>query len=402
MKTKSTENKYLRNNLKGVKICRIATVPFYLTAHFLTQHEYMRDIEMKVVLISSDGRELSKITGSGLSHEIVEIPRLLHLWKDLIALIKLIKIFHKHKFDIVHSTTPKAGLLSAIAAFFTRTPVRLHTWTGQPWVTLKGPIRWFSRLADKLIGTLSTRCYADSKSQRRFLVDEKIIAPEKISVIGHGSLAGVDLNRFDSRQWSVASKRQLKQDLSINPDSKVLIFIGRVTRDKGIFELLSAFRELLHLGYDVDLLLVGPLDQDCGGMETINIDDIKQSQRTHYIGYTECPERYLSISDILCLPSYREGFSTIVIQAAAMGIPTIGTNINGLTDPVINGETGILVSPRDVQALLESLKKLLGDPDLAERMGKAARQRCIQQFDANIINKKVAEEYIRILKTTRG
>ncbi len=362
----------------------------------------MRDIGMKVVLISSDGQELSKIkTCFDLSHEIVEIPRSLHLWKDFVALIKLIKIFHKHKFDIVHSTTPKAGLLSAIAAFFTRTPVRLHTWTGQPWVTLKGPIRWVSRLADKLIGTLNTRCYADSKSQRRFLVNEQIIASKKISVIGHGSLAGVDLSRFDPKQWSVATKHQLKQDLSINSNSKVLIFVGRITRDKGIFELLSAFRELLHLGYDVDLLLVGPLDQDCGGMGTITIDDIKQSPRIHYVGYTECPERYLSISDILCLLSYREGFNTVVIQAAAMGIPTIGTHIYGLVDPVVNGETGILVPPHDDPSLLQALKQLLNNPDLTYRMGRAARQRCVRQFDANIINKKVAEEYLRILKATR-
>ena len=115
---KTFDNKSLQDNLKGIKLCRTATVPFYLAAHFLTQHEYMRDIGMNVVLISSDGKELSKIPiGYGLTHEVVEIPRSLHPWRDIIALIKLIKIFRKHKFDIVHSTTPKAGLLSSIASF---------------------------------------------------------------------------------------------------------------------------------------------------------------------------------------------------------------------------------------------------------------------------------------------
>jgi len=403
MKTKSTESKYLRDNLKGVKICRIATVPFYMVSQLKTQVEYMRDIGINVVLVSSDGPELSEIDiDRGLSHEIVEISRSIHLWKDFIALIKLISVFRKHKFDIVHSTTPKAGLLTAIAAFLVKVPVRLHTWTGQQWVTLNGTMRWVSRFADKLIGFLNTRCYADSKSQRQFLVDEKIITSKKIAVIGHGSLAGVDLNRFDPEKWSLSAKQQLKKDLSIHADSKVLIFVGRITRDKGISELFSAFRGLRDLGYNVDLLLVGPLDQDRGGTGSIRLTDIEQLPKTHYIGYTGCPENYLAISDIFCLPSYREGFGTTVIEAAAMGIPTIGTHINGLIDAIVNSETGILVPSHDDQALPQALRQLLDDSDLIYQMGKAARQRCVRQFDSNIINKKVAEEYISILRKVRG
>jgi len=399
---KSIDSKYLKDDLKDIKICRISTVPFYLVSQLKSQVEYLRDIGMNVVLVSSDGPELSEIEiGRNLSHEIVEIHRSLHPWRDFIAFIKLIRVFRKHKFGIVHSTTPKAGLLTAVAAFFTRTPVRLHTWTGQQWVTLKGPMRWVSRFADKIIGILNTQCYADSKSQCMFLVNEKIIASKKITVIGHGSLAGVDLGRFDTERCSVSTKRQLKQELSINLDSKVLIFVGRITRDKGILELISAFLELLHLEYNVDLLLVGPLDQARGGRGSIDFTDIDQCPRIHYVGYTKCPECYLSISDIFCLPSYREGFGTTVIEAASVGIPTVGTYINGLIDAIVNGETGILVPSHDDRALMEALKQLLDDPDQVSQMGKAARQRCIQQFDANIINKKVAEEYMGILKTTR-
>ncbi len=399
--TKPGNSKHLEANLRGVKICHIATVPFHMVSQLKNQVEYMRDIGMNVILVSSDGPELSKIKlGYGLSHEIVEIPRSLQLWKDFIAFIKLIRIFHKHKFDIIHSTTPKAGLLSSIAAFLVRVPVRLHTWTGQQWVTLNGPMRWVSRLADNLIGILNTRCYADSKSQRQFLVDERIITSKKIAVIGHGSLAGVNLDRFDPERWSLSERQRLRQDLSISPDSRVLIFIGRLTREKGISELISAFHGLLHLGYNVDLLLVGPFDQDCGGTGSIDSTDIDQCSRMHYVGYADCPERYLAISDIFCLPSYREGFGTTVIEAGAMAIPTVGTHINGLLDAIANGETGILVPPQDEQSLLYALKKLLDEPDLADRMGKAARQRCVRQFDMNIVNEKVAAEYMRLLKRT--
>lgn len=400
---KSLDNKYLKDNLRGIKICRTSTVSFYMVSQLKVQVEYMRDIGMNVVLVSSDGPELSEIKlGYGLSHEAVEIHRSIRPWKDFAAFIKLIKVFRKHKFDIVHSTTPKAGLLSAIAAFLVKVPVRLHTWTGQQWVTLKGPMRWVSRLADKLIGILNTRCYADSESQRQFLVNKGIITPKKIEVIGHGSLAGVNLSRFDPEKWSLSMKQEIKRECSIHPDSKVLIFVGRITRDKGILELFSAFRGLLDRGYNVDLLLVGPLDQDCGGIDSIDSAVINTCPRIHYVGYTEFPERYLAISDIFCLPSYREGFGTTVIEAAAMGIPTIGTHINGLIDAIVNGKTGILVPSHDDRALLAALRRLLDNPDLAYQMGEAARRRCIQQFDANIVNKKVAEEYVRILRNVRG
>ena len=220
LSAKSLDNKYLKDNLKGIKICRIATVSFYMVSQLKTQVEYMRDIGMKVVLVSSDGPELSEIDmGSGLSYEIVEIHRSIRPWKDFAAFIKLIQIFRKHKFDIVHSTTPKAGLLSAMASFLVRVPVRLHTWTGQQWVTLKGPMRWVSRFADKLIGILSTRCYADSKSQSQYLIDEKIITSRKIEVIGCGSLAGVDLGRFDPDRWPLSANQQLRKELLINEDS---------------------------------------------------------------------------------------------------------------------------------------------------------------------------------------
>lgn len=397
--TKHLVNKYLKDDLRGVKICFIATVPFHLVIQLRNQVEYLRKIGMKIVLVSSEGPEWSEIElDRDLSNIIVEISRLINPWKDLFAFIYLLRILRRYKFDIVHSNTPKAGLLTSIAAFIARVPIRLHTWTGQPWVTLKGHMRWISRLADKIIGILNTRCYADSKSQRQFLVDERIIASKKIAVISHGSLAGIDLSRFNPEKWSLFEKQQLRQELSISPDSRVIIFIGRITRDKGISELISAFRGLLHLGYDVDLLLVGPFDQDRGGVDTIDFSDIKQCPRIHYVGYTECPEHYLSISDIYCLPSYREGFGTTVIEAAAMGIPAVGTHINGLIDAIANGETGILVTSHDDLSLLEALRQLLDNPDLVYQMGKAARQRCIKQFDANIVNKKVAEEYVRLLK----
>ena len=363
------------------------------------QAEYLRDIGMQVVLVSSEGPEWSMInTGNGLDVEIINIPRQVDPWNDLIALIRLTKLFLKHRFDIVHSTTPKAGLLTALAAFIARVPIRIHTFTGQPWVTLKGFIRYASRMADRLIGALSTKCYADSHSQIHFLVKEGIFAPGKISIIGQGSLAGIDMERFNPGNWSLTDKQKLRRGLGIAESSKVIVFIGRISPDKGIAELISAFYKLVRLKYDVHLLLVGPQDQDCGGISSLDLSSTKQCLNIHCVGFTECPENYLSIADIYCLPSYREGLPHSVLEAAAMGLPTVATDIYGVTDAVVDGETGILVPPRDEHSLLVALKRLLDHSDESIKMGKAVRTRCLRCFDSVQVNASTAEEYAKLLK----
>ena len=358
---------------------------------------------MHVTIATSEGPERNQLAaGNAITYFCIEIPRSIQPLKDIVALIRLYMLFLKHNFDIVHSTTPKAGLLTAIAGCLARVPIRLHTWTGQQWVTLKGPIKLISRLADQLIGKLNTHCYADSQSQRQFLIREKIVSRRNISVIGKGSLGGVNLDRFNPERWSEDEKLQIREELSISFGSKIIIFIGRIAKDKGIFELVAAFERLLQLQYDVDLLIVGPFDQDRGGKASAKVIDIQQNPRIHLVGYTKSPERYLSVADIFCLPSYREGFGSVVIEAAAMGIPTVGTSIVGLVDAVSDNLTGLLVPPRDELALMRALKRMLDDPDLVSEMGRQARQRCERYFSADTVNQAQAHEYSRLINMRGG
>lgn len=391
------------SGLAGVKIAMIATVSYHLVNQLGHQATYFRDLGMSVVLISSAGPEIAEVqTGPRLRYEIIEIPRSLSPGPDLAALLRLTKFFLTHRFDIVHSTTPKAGLLVAVAAFLTGIPIRLHTFTGQPWVTLTGPLRWAARTADRLIGLLNTRCYADSGSQAGFLIAEGIIPARKLAVIGHGSLAGVDMERFAPERWTEAMRREIRQALGIGPTSTVLAFVGRISPDKGIAELIAAFAGLLEGGCDVDLLLVGPHDRERGGGSVFDLDGALQCPQIHYIGYAPQPEKYLAVSHIFCLPSYREGFGTVVIEAAAMGLPTVGTAIYGLTDAVEDGVTGILVPPRDARTLEGALRRLVDDPDERARMGTAARRRCRDYFEKKRVNEGVATEYRNLLKTGGG
>ena len=385
--------------LTGKSVCRVVTVPFFVYAHLRRQLYFLKETGMDVVVVSSDGPERKKIsTQNGLAYHCIDIPRSIHPARDLIALIRLFKFFRKKKFDIVHSTTPKAGLLSAIAGYLAGIRIRLHTWTGQQWVTLAGPVRFLSRLSDRLIGRLNTRCYADSRSQRKFLISEGIVRTDKIAVIGFNSLTGVDLNRFKQDDLAKQQKSSIRGTLGIKAGSAVILFVGRIARDKGIVELVKAFEMLSANGYKADLILVGPFDQERGGRATLSKKLFHNKPHIHLTGYTPEPERYMAIADIFCLPSYREGFPTVVIEAGAMKVPTVATRITGLVDAVDDGQTGLLVPPRDETALMQALKRLLDDPQLASQMGRRAHQRCLRYFSAETINGALLEEYARLLK----
>jgi len=388
--------------LSGIRIARVSTVPFFVVTQLKHQIAVIGEHGAQVTVITSKGPELALLDGLiGVTCVPINIPRSISPWTDILALLQLSVFFRRQHTQIAHSTTPKAGLLTALAAFFAGVPVRLHTFTGQPWVDMRGPKRWLTRASDRLIGMLNTRCYTDSASQREFLIEQGIADASRLFCIGAGSLAGVDVQRFDPNRFLQSQRESMRQLLGIPSDAPVLLFVGRITVDKGVRELLEAFQWLKATGSDVHLVLVGPIDAGSGVVGSILLSQIEHLLDVHVVGYTDSPESYLSIADILCLPSYREGFGTVVIEAAAMGVPTIGTEIYGLSDAVVHGETGLLVPPRNVEELASALEKLLADKLLRRRMGEAARQRALTLFDARKVNRQIVDEYRILLQEKR-
>lgn len=378
-----------------MKIARVATVPFFLYNHLRGQIAATVAAGHEVVLVSSGGAETEWLKAiPGVTFHEIEIPRKISPFRDLRALWRLYLFFRREKFDIVHSTTPKAGMLCAIAGFLARTPIRLHTFTGQAWVELHGLLRSVAKAGDWLTAHLDTFCYADSQSQKDFIVSEGICDKTRIRVPGSGSLAGVDLSRFDPEKWK-DSKAGTRHELGIPEGYRVITFIGRITRDKGIDELLAAFDSLRE--QRCALLLIGPGETKDGTLS--NSATATGDSDIRYIGYSHEPERYLAVTDIFCLPSYREGFGNVVIEAAAMGVPTVGTDIAGLRDAVLDGETGLLVSPRNVEQLSHALGTLLTDDEMRNRMGQNAQRRVRRNFSAIMVNQAVLAEYER-LRTT--
>jgi glycosyltransferase involved in cell wall biosynthesis len=372
-----------------MKICRVSTVPFFLYNHLRGQIIATVEAGHEVVLVGSSGPEVEWLKAMpGVKFHEIDIPRKISPFRDMRALWQLYLFFKRERFDIVHSTTPKAGMLCAIAAFLARTPIRLHTFTGQAWAEFKGAMRAIAKGGDRITVLFDTQCYADSQSQKQFIVAEKVATMEEIRVLGAGSLAGVDLSRFAPEKWA-DSREAIRSNLGIPENHRVITFIGRITRDKGIEELLSAFKRLRYC----TLLLVGPKESKDGCLsdsaESISNENIRM------IGYSTEPERYLSITDIFCLPSYREGFGNVVIEAAAMGIPSVGSDIIGLRDAIVAGQTGILVPPKDSEALADALQTLLENEEMRARMGEAARQRAVSEFSSDRVNAAILKEYER-------
>lgn len=389
--------------LSGVRIARISTVPFAI----LTQ------LRSQVVMLGRSGAHLTVITSDGVGIDVlrntleifchvIDIRRAVSPGRDLLALLRLFIFFRKTRTQIAHSTTPKAGLLTAIAAFAAGVPVRLHTFTGQPWVGMHGAKGWIARMSDVIVGKLNTKCYADSASQRQFLIAQNVLGSHRLAVIGAGSLAGVDISRFDRARFSVADRAKLKQSLGIPHASPTLLFVGRITKDKGVRELLQAFGVLKAEIPQVHLILVGPLDTESGVEGSLSLDEITQLDDVQCVGYTDSPESYMAIADVLCLPSYREGFGTVVIEAAAMGLPTVGSDIYGLTDAIVHGETGLLVPSKNVAELTLAVGRLLKERDTRVGMGEAARKRALDLFDAEKFNRMILEEYRSLLVADRA
>ena len=327
--------------------------------------------------------------------EIIHVPleRKIAPWSDLRSWWALFQIFRHHRFDSVHSITPKAGLLGMSSAFFAGIPRCFHTFTGQIWVNQSGLKRSIFKHVDWLIATFATFVFADSASQIRFLVEEGVCKSSKISMLGAGSISGVDLNRF---QPNDLVRAQLRQELAAGENDCVFLFVGRLCRDKGLFDLLTAFSKIRSERQNAVLWIVGPDEEDMVAQVKERTPEI--CSLVKWIGPTFTPEHYMSAADVLLLPSYREGFGSVIIEAAACQVPTIAYRIDGVIDAVVDDKTGLLVELGNVEELERQMEKLLNDLDLRRSIGQAAGERARRDFSSGIVTGVWLNFYASILK----
>lgn len=367
------------------KLCYVATIPAVVHAFLRVHIQAAADkYEVTVICNSADKRLLE-----GLNARLVLLPieRKPSPWSDMLVLFQLFNLFRRERFDIVHSIMPKTGILAMLAAWFSRVPTRIHTFTGQVWVTKHGAQRSLLKWFDKLIGSFTTCALADSPSQRDYLVDEGVLSPGKAKVIGAGSICGVDPLRFHP---DAENRQTVRHGLGIAQDARVILFVGRLNRDKGMLELAAAFDTIAKQHPDVELLLVGA-EEDVPFSSMQEICHAGRD-RLHYVSFTATPERYMVAADILCLPSYREGFGMTIIEAAACGVPAVASRIYGITDAVADGKTGLLFPVGDVPALTQALLRLITENQLRQQMGNEARERALELFSSE----KIAHELLTL------
>lgn len=337
--------------------------------------------------VSSNKREFP-----GIRFIDVDISRKTRYFSDILALFALCKYFWIYKPDIVHSIMPKAGLLAAIAGFLCRVPVRVHTFTGQVWVGRSGLFRYTYWMLDRLINRLNTVCLTDSYSQSEFLRHNGISnAGQPLLVLGEGSLTGVDTFRFNEMRLR-GPARGLRANLGIGQKDFIFSFIARKTRAKGAIDILTAFSRVIAVEPQARLLFVGP-DED-GEVVHLRNDRSELFCGVIEVGQVDNPELYLALTDVLCLPSYREGFGSIVIDAASMGVPAIGSRIPGLIDAIVDGETGMLFSEGDMDHFVDLMVCFIRNPQLHKTMGCNARQRAKDFFSADVLYAALKDFYL--------
>jgi glycosyltransferase involved in cell wall biosynthesis len=289
---------------------------------------------------------------------------------------------------------PKSGLLSMLSGFFARVPVRVHTFTGQVWKNSTGAKRFALKTMDRVLTACATHILADSPSQKEFLINEAVVSRKKITVIKDGSICGVDENKF---YFDEEARRDVRKTLCIASDDIVFLFLGRMKQDKGILDLARAFVSLCGRFGNVCLLLAGP-DEENIKEKVLEICS-QCADKVHVLGYTDEPAKYMSAADVFCLPSYREGFGLVIIEAAAVGIPSIGSRIYGITDTIDDGKTGFFFEPAASHDLMLKMSRFIEDPSLIKSMGERARANALERYSKEKVTSAMIDYYKKLEKS---
>lgn len=358
---------------------------------FLLPHLERLSSEYRITLcMNTAGSAVRPAVPDGVRVMPFDLRRKISLSADLQVLWRLYRFLRSERFDLVFTMTPKSGLLGMLAAWLARVPRRVHCFSGQVWANRRGVSRCFFKWLDRLLCVCATYLLVDGRSQRQFLIEQGIVAADRAAVLVETSVISVD-PRF---RPDPAARQRMRDALGIPDTACCLLFVGRLNREKGIEDLLGAFEGLRESHPELHFLVVGP-DED-------NLAPLLAGRTAvHQAGYTRDVPHYMAAGDILCLPSYREGFGLVLIEAGAAGLPVVASRIYGIADALVEGQTGLAHRPGDTGDLTAQLERLIRDPALRARMGEAGRQRALTCFTAEKVTEALAgflREQIRTIK----
>ena len=381
------------------KIIRTATVALSLNYLLRGQLAFLNRYYDVTAVSGADDDLIQVAAREKVSTIAIEMQRKISPLQDLKSLWHLYRLFKKERPLIVHSITPKAGLLTMMAGYFAGVPIRIHTFTGLIFPTRKGMMQKLLIFTDRILCYCATNIYPEGQGVKSDLISYKITT-KKLQVLANGNVNGIDTMYFDSGLISTTEKQHLKTILGIAADDFVFIFIGRLVGDKGINELIQAFQQLSGESAAVKLLLVGPFEADLDPLRPETLQLINSNQQVLSVGFQQDVRPYFAISDCLIFPSHREGFPNVVIQAGAMGLPSIVTNINGCNEIIIEGQNGVIIPVNDSNALYNAMKKIVANDTFRLQLEQNARRMIVSRYEQQVVWNAILAEYKKLEKVT--
>lgn len=376
-----------------MKIIRTSTVPVSLNNFCRGLLGELRRDGYEVLAVSSPGEALREIADrEGVKTIAVPMERRMSPFKDLESLWRLMRVFQRERPDMVHSITPKAGLLSMLAAWVCRVPVRLHTFTGLVFPTATGLTRRVLMLTDRLTCACATHIVPEGEGVKHDLIQYRITR-KPLKVLGYGNIRGIDLTHFDPEAAGVRAGADRIRKANVF----TFVFVGRLVGDKGINELVEAFSKLNAVRPDTRLLLVGEKESALDPLSPETLREIDRHPAIEAVGPQDDVRPWLVAADAFVFPSYREGFPNVVIEAGAMGLPSIVTDINGSREIVREGENGVIVPSKNVEALYNAMARFVSHPEEVARMAAAARPLIASRFEQGFVHQCLKDYYKEIL-----
>lgn len=359
------------------------------------QYHYLREHGIDVV-VATGGPHPSNMDFASLEgtpHRLVpHLVRPISIWNDIRALFELIKLIRREKPDVVHANTPKASLLGITAAWWCRVPHRIYTVTGLRFQTAKGFFRWLLITMERITCRLSTKVIPEGDGVAKTLRDERITR-KPLKKLHNGNINGIDLAHYDKSAIPISLLSQTKSETSFSEESFTFIFVGRIVKDKGICELVEAFTRLQQEHPDARLLLVGDFEQKLDPLPEDVYHTIQSHPAIYCAGWQDDVRPWFAAAEALAFPSYREGFPNVVMQAGAMELPCVVSDINGCNEIIIEEENGLIIPSHDVAALYQAMKRMMEDKALYTHCQQNARPLIASRYKQEDVWQATLEMY---------
>ena len=379
-----------------MKVLRVTTVPQSLHQLLKPQLDYLKNyFEIVTAAGPFDQKNIDHFGKWKYKHYEIALSRKITPFKDVKAILQLYKIIKKEKVDIIHTHTPKAGLVGMLAGVLAGTKIRLHTVAGMPFVETMGLKKKVLIAFERLTYKLAHQVMPNSYGLLKYIIDNKLVAEAKLKVLANGATIGIDMNYYTRTEEIEERAITLKTEINIAPDDFVCCYIGRLTKQKGVEELLNAFGRILPSNPKIKLIMLGRHEQHLDPIEDKYIGEIEASPQIIHLGYKNDIRPYLAASNLFVFPSYREGMPNVVLQAGSFDLPCIVTDIPGSNEIIKDGYNGLIVSKKSSDELFKAINYLIENEEIRKSMGRCARNEVYRKYDRKIILEELKKEYYR-------